>query len=325
MQNGLLNSSVTHFQDLVEARQDPLVDGMQSQVEEVRRQGTSLRDSLGSPDVMHRALRIREVQVIRPVVEGPDKGSKLREVSLEHPDDPSAISGVEGVLDIGADGDHRGRPELVEAVSNAGHNVTARGGGAALLPDFHAFPKRLLDDLGRQPAREPPEGVSDSNWSGNVRVLLLEADEDILAKGRVTTFRQIGSKKSQSKVPQTLEDRVMRRDGLLLPLVLLVDEDLEHVERATPESRRRVGRGCLDTEGNLAEVKAAAKVGPRLLPGGMIMDRVLHPWAEARREFIIRRRQVAQLIGRIGRLVRMKSFQRIDLLRGALNHAVRKE
>ena len=71
--------TVTHFQDFVEARQDPLVDGMQSQVEEVRRQGTSLRDSLGSPDVMHRALRIREVQVIRPVVEGPDKGSKLRE------------------------------------------------------------------------------------------------------------------------------------------------------------------------------------------------------------------------------------------------------
>ena len=86
-------------------------------------------DSLGSLDVMHRVLRIREVQIVRPIVEGPDKGPKLREVSLKHPDDPSAVSGVEGVLDIGADVDHRGRPKLVEAVcepTNAGHNVTAQ-------------------------------------------------------------------------------------------------------------------------------------------------------------------------------------------------------
>ena len=62
--------TVTHFHDFVEARQDPLVNGMQSQVEEVRSQGAALCDSLGSLDVMHRALRIREVQIVRPIVEG---------------------------------------------------------------------------------------------------------------------------------------------------------------------------------------------------------------------------------------------------------------
>ena len=65
--------AVTHVQDFVEARRDPLVHGAQSQVEEVRRHGTALRDSFGGLDGMHRALSIRDVQIVRPIVEGPDK------------------------------------------------------------------------------------------------------------------------------------------------------------------------------------------------------------------------------------------------------------
>ena len=71
--------AVTHVQDFAEARRDPLVHGAQSQVEEVRRQGTALRDSFGGLDGTHRALRIRDVQIVRPIVEGPDKRPTLRE------------------------------------------------------------------------------------------------------------------------------------------------------------------------------------------------------------------------------------------------------
>ena len=71
--------AVTHVQDFAEARRDPLVHGAQSQVEEVRRQGTALRDSFGGLDGTHRALRIRDVQIVRPIVEGPDKRPMLRE------------------------------------------------------------------------------------------------------------------------------------------------------------------------------------------------------------------------------------------------------
>ena len=69
----------THVQDFAGARRDPLVHGAQSQVEEVRRQGTALRDSFGGLGGTHRALRIRDVQIVRPIVEGPDKRPMLRE------------------------------------------------------------------------------------------------------------------------------------------------------------------------------------------------------------------------------------------------------
>ena len=71
--------AVTHVQDFAEPRRDPLVHGAQSQVEEARRQGTALRDSFGGLDGMHRELRIREAQIVRPIVEGPDKRPILRE------------------------------------------------------------------------------------------------------------------------------------------------------------------------------------------------------------------------------------------------------
>ena len=61
--------AVTHFQDFVEAQQDPLVYGMQSHVEEVRCQGAALCDSLGSLDVMHR------------VSQGGERGLRMHRVS----------------------------------------------------------------------------------------------------------------------------------------------------------------------------------------------------------------------------------------------------
>ena len=106
----------------------------------MRSQGTSLGDTFLALDVVHGSKRVCEDQVRRPFVEGPYEGPEFREVGFEHSDDPAAVPGVEGVFDVSADGNHAGRPELMEAPGHAGHDVAARGGRAALLPESHSLP-----------------------------------------------------------------------------------------------------------------------------------------------------------------------------------------